>query len=105
MPTPHAEHHRVVRDGDGVARHKSVLRTVTQAIGDLSRKYPYRALSRRLVADRAGLAYLDVCRHFASIDALIAETCLYRLRESPLAIEFHEAPRERMGGQFPPPLF
>ena len=100
MPTPHARQQRVVRDRDGVARHKSVLRTVTQAITDLSRHYPYRTLSRRLVADRAGLAYLDVCGHFASIDALIAETCLYRLRESPLVIEFHEAPRERIGAQF-----
>jgi AcrR family transcriptional regulator len=86
--------------GERSSRHRMVLHAAGAATVELSREYPYHELTRRLVAERAGLAYLDVCAHFASIDALIAETCLDKLRESPLIVEFDESPRERMVGRF-----
>lgn len=96
----HPTHSLARHEDDAVAIRKSVVREVLSATVELLRDHPYRALSRRLVAERAGLARLDVCAHFASIEALIAETCLYQLRESPLVIEFDESPRQRLVGQF-----
>jgi AcrR family transcriptional regulator len=87
-------------DDDPTSLRKAILHTVVGTTVELSHEYGYRELSRQLVADRAGLSYLDVCARFASVDALIAETCLYKLRESPVVIEFDESPRERMVGQF-----
>jgi hypothetical protein len=79
---------------------RMALRSVAPAIVDLSREYPPQELSRRLVADRAGTSYLEVCAHFASVEAMIAETCLDALHQSPLTVEFGASARERMVGQF-----
>jgi AcrR family transcriptional regulator len=87
-------------DDDGSSVHRTLLRAVGAVTAELSREYRYHDLTRRLVADRAGLAYVDVCAHFASIEALIAETCFDKLRESQLIIEFDESPRERLVGRF-----
>ena len=100
MPVTRTSRELLDCDGDRVSERGRVLRAVGHATVELSRDYPYHELTRRLIADRAGLTYVDVCAHFASIEALIAQTCLDKLRESPLTVEFDESPRERLVGQF-----
>jgi AcrR family transcriptional regulator len=100
MPSTQASRDPLADDSNGNPRHETVLNAVGYATVELSREHDYRELSRRLVADRAGLAYREVCTEFASIEALIAESCLDRLRESPLTVELDESARERMVSQF-----
>ncbi|WP_135453318.1 TetR/AcrR family transcriptional regulator [Mycobacterium sp. DL99] len=100
MPSTQASREQLADDGDGSSRHQTLLSAVGYATVELSREHDHRELSRQLVADRAGLSYREVCAQFASIEALIAETCLDRLRESPLNVELDESARERMVGQF-----
>jgi AcrR family transcriptional regulator len=88
------------RRGSGHAGAKTILRAVGCATAELAQEYTYDQLDRRLVADRAGLSYLEVCAHFGSIEALIAHTCLDRLHQSPIVVEFDHSPRERLVAQF-----
>lgn len=100
MPSTQASSDPLAYDSDESSRHETVLRAVGHATVELSREHDHRELSLRSVADRAFLAHQEVRDHFASIEALIAETCLDTLRESPLNVELDESPRVRMVGQF-----
>jgi AcrR family transcriptional regulator len=57
-------------------------------------------VNRRAIARHAGVAYLDVCAHFRSTEALIAECCLHELRQAPVVVEFDASIPQRVVSQF-----
>jgi AcrR family transcriptional regulator len=79
---------------------RELVRKVSDATAELLRERPYTDVTRRLIARQAGVSYLNVCAHFRSTEALIAEGCLDKLRQAPLVVEFDDSPQQRVVSQF-----
>ena len=75
---------------------RRVLDTTVAMIGEA----PYRELSTRGIAERAGVAHADLCVFFRSKDAIVAEVYLGLLREAPLAVEVDQSARTRVAALF-----
>jgi AcrR family transcriptional regulator len=79
---------------------RELVGRVSTAAAELLRVRGYTDVDRRAIARQAGVAYHDVCAHFRCTEALIAESCLDKLRQAPLVVGFDESPQQRVMGQF-----
>lgn len=79
---------------------RDLVSRLSHAAAELLRERPYSKVDRRAIAHRADAAYLDVCAHFRSTEALIAECCLHDIRQAPVVVEFDDSIPQRVVSQF-----
>jgi AcrR family transcriptional regulator len=79
---------------------RDLVSRLSGAAAELLRERPYSNVDRRVIAHRADAAYRDVCAHFRSTEALIAECCLHEIRQAPVVVEFDDSIPQRVVSQF-----
>ncbi len=75
-------------------------RRVLDATIDLLREVPYSNITVRSIAKRAGVSHGEICAHFRSKDAIVAEIYLERLRAAPLIVDPGQCAQARVAAQF-----
>jgi AcrR family transcriptional regulator len=75
-------------------------RRVLDATIDLLREVPYSNITVRSIAKRADVSHGEICAHFRSKDAIVAEIYLERLRAAPLIVDPGQCAQARVAAQF-----
>lgn len=73
---------------------------VLTATVELLRDVPYSSLTLRTISTRAGVSVGAIRAHFRSIDAIVAEIYLERLRAAPLDVDVEQDAKTRISDQF-----
>jgi AcrR family transcriptional regulator len=90
-----------LRSYDDRTRDDDVIgRKVLDATVELLREVPYRDITMRSIAQRADVAHGQVCAHFRSKDAIVAEVYLELLRAAPLIVDVDQSAQARVSALF-----